>query len=496
MTSPRLSPRMSSRASPRVSPLGDAAGGPLASLTNRLALHLQSDFGVTAVGGKVAEWAGQEGWRNTVVQTVDANRPTVVANVLDGQPAIRFGGSQWLEALTQVGVVAGDLPRMYVVGSFADVGTSFAGGLANYTNGGAVNTGLTIVHSLTNIFWATHRNGAMQNNQSPSAAGNNSRPTLFDGRNDLSTLVLAINGVDLTVLASGGVGGLSTTPTRINVGREVAGTFLLTGDLFAVIVVNNSTPQSHATIMTYLAAKYPSIGLGTMKPLGTKLVLDLDADVGVTAVGGKVSQWNDQSSYANHVAQATGANQPTLVPNVFDGHAALRFDGNQWISRVPGFAGLPIGSVVRIYCIMCHDDPHPATGVHILGLTEATQSTRQRIFNNSAHFFDSANAPAATGVAHSASTTGFGGVPALIDCSDDLTTVRMFVNGVLGATATASPGATSRVLDRIAIGSTITFGAPMRGKIVRLIIVNNPTAAEHTYIMSVLKSRYPSLALP
>jgi hypothetical protein len=47
-------------------------------------------------------------------------------------------------------------------------------------------------------------------------------------------------------------------------------------------------------------------------------VLDCIADASqITLVSGKVSQWNDRSSQANHLVQATDANRPTVGANAF-----------------------------------------------------------------------------------------------------------------------------------------------------------------------------------
>lgn len=63
-------------------------------------LWLKADAGVTKDGnGLVSVWADQSGSGNNVSQSISTNQPTVVDNVVNGRPAIRFaGGSQALQS--------------------------------------------------------------------------------------------------------------------------------------------------------------------------------------------------------------------------------------------------------------------------------------------------------------------------------------------------------------------------------------------------------------
>lgn len=47
----------------------------------------------------------------------------------------------------------------------------------------------------------------------------------------------------------------------------------------------------------------------------------------ITSSGGAVSQWNDLSGGGNHLAQATGANQPTTGTRTINGRNVIDFDG-------------------------------------------------------------------------------------------------------------------------------------------------------------------------
>lgn len=332
MTSPHVSPRVS----PRMSALASAgaggagAGGPLDLLGPKLALHLESDVGVTAIGGKVSEWASRAGWRNTVVQAVDANRPTLVANVLNGQPAIRFSGSQWLQALAQVGVVAGDRPRMYVVASVPGAGTFYHGAMVNYTVGGLTNTGFSHSHYNADRYWLVAGNGGGTAVANGLSAGTNNVPVLFDGRSSTTAVALAVNGIDVASAAVT-TGALATTPDAINVGRELSGPIPpFTGDIFQIIVVTNPTPGMHQFVLDYLAAKYPSVPIANTpsKILGSLLHADFDAaDPNIVLNAGKVASIPNRGTDTAAMVQATATAQPVYGATSFAGGPGMTFDG-------------------------------------------------------------------------------------------------------------------------------------------------------------------------
>jgi hypothetical protein len=68
-------------------------------------------------------------------------------------------------------------------------------------------------------------------------------------------------------------------------------------------------------------------GVTAIDPATLSPVLLLDANLGVTESGGKVSAWADQSGNGNDVAQADSDKQPTLVADGVNGEPVLRFDG-------------------------------------------------------------------------------------------------------------------------------------------------------------------------
>lgn len=62
------------------------------------------------------------------------------------------------------------------------------------------------------------------------------------------------------------------------------------------------------------------------------LVLQLDANTGVTTSGGNVTAWADQSTSGNNVVGTSGS-EPTLVSGAINGNPALSFSGGQSLNN-------------------------------------------------------------------------------------------------------------------------------------------------------------------
>lgn len=75
---------------------------------------LKADVGIAQANGKVSKWNSQDGAGRFGEQTADASRPLLVPNAINGLPAVRFGGAQFLEC-SPVYPVARDYTLMYVV---------------------------------------------------------------------------------------------------------------------------------------------------------------------------------------------------------------------------------------------------------------------------------------------------------------------------------------------------------------------------------------------
>lgn len=75
----------------------------------------------------------------------------------------------------------------------------------------------------------------------------------------------------------------------------------------------------------------------------TSLVVDLDADLGVTLVSSAVSSWASQvGSYA--AEQATAGSRPVVAAWGFGGHSCVRFDGSDDVLEIPYDAALDLAT--------------------------------------------------------------------------------------------------------------------------------------------------------
>ena len=85
----------------------------------------------------------------------------------------------------------------------------------------------------------------------------------------------------------------------------------------------------------------------TPKALGSRLVLWLDAAVGVTTSAGKVTNWSDQSGMGNNAAQASSTNQPAVESNAFGSRPAVKFnpvDTDHQFLVIPDATSLQFGT--------------------------------------------------------------------------------------------------------------------------------------------------------
>jgi hypothetical protein len=72
------------------------------------------------------------------------------------------------------------------------------------------------------------------------------------------------------------------------------------------------------------------------------------ADALALADAASVSQWDDSSGSANHVVQATGANQPTYRANQLNGLPTIQFDGGDYLQK----ASFPLTSTYTLFTVV------------------------------------------------------------------------------------------------------------------------------------------------
>jgi shikimate 5-dehydrogenase len=113
--------------------------------------------------------------------------------------------------------------------------------------------------------------------------------------------------------------------TALVVGSGHASSAFLNGKI-AEVVVYNRVLTTADRLQSYFAARY-NISLSTFAPTDVAgLVLDMNADTGVSTTGGLVDSWANQGSIGGTFA-ASGGGRPTLTAGAVHGGNAVVFDG-------------------------------------------------------------------------------------------------------------------------------------------------------------------------
>lgn len=85
--------------------------------STNLKMHLRADAGVSVSGVDVTGWTDQSGNGNSATQTSATNRPVLVSNSMNGEPVIRFNGTNsflQLPTATNLGIVNNDY-QMFII---------------------------------------------------------------------------------------------------------------------------------------------------------------------------------------------------------------------------------------------------------------------------------------------------------------------------------------------------------------------------------------------
>jgi len=339
-------------------------------LTHGLLFWCKADAGVTQSSGAVSAWVDQTG-NFTVTQATSGNKPTYVASDINGKPALRFSGSQWLVNPSNIGAGVNSDLTLITVGSTttptAQQYTLWLGGTASSQNRGIG------YYSNAEMFdtYNTWCGGAI------AASANLFSTEVGELDSTRSNVTFYRNGVQT---ATGTLSGLQNVPAGISVGALAGQTFGWKGDIAETLVYDHKLSSTELQqVGVYLADKYglynpnatwPSTYssavqseitrnqwnksqadayvtfLGTTPAVpATGLVTWLKADAGVTSSSGNVSAWADQSPAGNNAVQATGGNQPTLVTSAINGKPALSFNGTSSYLTVTDNTSLRLANV-------------------------------------------------------------------------------------------------------------------------------------------------------
>lgn len=120
----------------------------------------------------------------------------------------------------------------------------------------------------------------------------------------------------------------------------------------------------------------PAAAGGSFSPLDLSPAAWYDASdsATITESGGLISAWNDKSGNANHLAQATGANQPTYTSAGQNGKNVVTFDGTSDIMRCTPGATIGTAALTKILVYSRNTTTDPTLTAPPLLMTNGTNS--------------------------------------------------------------------------------------------------------------------------
>jgi len=207
----------------------------------------------------------------------------------------------------------------------------------------------------------------------------------------------------------------------------------------------------------------------------------LISDAGVTLVGSKVSQWDDQSGNGKNVVQGTDANRPERVNSVVDGYPVLRFLSGGTAKYLTWSAG-PGGTAELTMVVVWKQVAK--TGTYQLILYGANTDAYLGYSNDNPTVED--NGATSWGTASTA------GQVYAARWSRDHAIPRRYIEVGDGTELDAASGSTNGSLTHIGYTTAAFF---LESDLVELRVYNSRlTSAQWTALYNELKSRYPSIS--
>jgi hypothetical protein len=337
-------------------------------VSSGLALWLKADAGVTLSGTNVSEWDDQTG-TYAMTQGTGWQQPTYVANDMNGLPALRLNGSQFLYNSANMGLNADmTIITVAMTSNPGVVEESFCAG--DYNTG--ANRGLGYVSSLQ--FFEGFNDGVVGAGTPPANTFVEEAATLDSSR---SNVVFYRNGSETGATTIGSVQNMGSGMT---IGcRSADHVCYWQGDIAEVLVYDHLLSSTEMNeVGSYLGDKYGLYNPNATWPLAyssdvqalitanqwsksqadayvafaatsppvpaSSLCLWLKADAGVTSSSGNVSAWADQSPAGNNAIQSSSGNQPQIISSAINGEPVIRFNGSSdYFQLGPGFQFLSSG---------------------------------------------------------------------------------------------------------------------------------------------------------
>ncbi len=215
--------------------------------TTNLKLHLRSDLAVTSSGSAVSNWGDVSGFDNDASQNTSANQPTLISNSMNGNPVIRFNGTNsklTLPTSATLGIQSNPYEMFLVAkSSSSNVQFLFAGGATEQFEYHLNGVGARFI-PITSTYLDL------------GTAGNytDGNAHIFSARASTSGGAVRVDGIDGgTSLAN----ILSSNSGALQLGVRSDGTYYFNGDIAEVIIYNtNLSTSDRSTVEHYLANRY------------------------------------------------------------------------------------------------------------------------------------------------------------------------------------------------------------------------------------------------
>ena len=278
---------------------------------------------VSADGDRVGGWVDRAGAKN-LTQGSAGSRPTLKTNRWYGKPVVQFDGAAHYLAAD---LLTGTAYTVAVAVQFNSVA-----GLQYLFHNGSPTTGWEVLNN-SGDFYIQHTGVAsMADTKTPTAGV---KAIIIARRDGTDNATLRVNGVDRAITNFSAA--MNTPAGSFFLGCYGDGaSYFASVDVLELIVWNTrltdaQTDQVHDYLNAVSrAASYPRIDMpGTptrwyQAESGT--YSDTACTTQVSGNGVAVGGWKDRMGGSNFV-QATGAAQPTIQQNSWNGASCLRFDG-------------------------------------------------------------------------------------------------------------------------------------------------------------------------
>ncbi|MFA6979290.1 MAG: T9SS type A sorting domain-containing protein [Ignavibacteriaceae bacterium] len=215
--------------------------------TTNLKLHLRSDLAVTSATSAVSNWGDVSGFDNDASQSTSANQPTLVSNSMNGNPVIRFNGTNsklTLPTSATLGI-QGNPYEMFIVAKSSSSSIQFlvSGNATEQFEYHLSGVGVRFI-PITSAYLDLGSSGAFTDGNAH----------IFSGRASSSGGAVRVDGTD------GGTSSaniLSSNSGALQLGVRSDGTYYFNGDIAEVIFYNtNLSTSDRSTVEHYLANRY------------------------------------------------------------------------------------------------------------------------------------------------------------------------------------------------------------------------------------------------